>query len=125
MRKLEASIMILGFAALASFTLAAPAGAMTLPGLSVPETSDVIQVHDHGHHHHHFPGHRGYDGYYDNYDNSGVLFKSFVTGTLFRHDAPQGYYTDDHARACASRYRSYSAYDNTYQPASGPRLQCR
>jgi len=124
MRKLEASIVFVGFVALTSFTSAAPAGAMTLPNLSVPERADIIQVHDHDHHHH-YHVRRGYDGYYDDYDNSGLLFKSFVTGTLFRHDESQGYYSDSHMRACAARYRSYSAYDNSYQPSRGPRQQCR
>ena len=30
-----------------------------------------------------------------------------------------------HVRWCYSRYRSYRAYDNTYQPYHGPRRQCR
>ncbi|MBP2549460.1 uncharacterized protein YcfJ [Neorhizobium galegae] len=30
-----------------------------------------------------------------------------------------------HEQYCASKYRSYRAYDNTYQPLSGPRQQCR
>jgi hypothetical protein len=125
MRKLEASIAIVGLCVLGSFASAAPAGAMTVPDLMIAKKSDIIQVHDHGHYHHHFHGHRGYDSYYDNYDNSGLLFKSFVTGTLFRHDQSRGYYSDSHVKACAARYRSYSAADNTYQPAGGPRQQCR
>ncbi|MCB8828228.1 BA14K family protein, partial [Escherichia coli] len=27
-------------------------------------------------------------------------------------------------RWCYNRYRSYRAYDNTYQPNNGPRRQC-
>lgn len=111
---------------------AAPAGAMMMPALSVPEQSDVIQVrdhHGHGHWHHHGhwgSGHRlhGNDSYYDDDSDSGVLFKSFVTGTLFKGQRAQGYY-DDHTRACASRYRSYRASDNSYQPSHGPRQLCR
>jgi hypothetical protein len=125
MRKLNASIAIMGLSALMAFTSTASAGAMTLPDLTVPERSDVIQVHDHHDHHHHHHNRRGYDGYYDNYDNSGLLFKSFVTGTLFRHSNRQAYYSDSHVRACAARYRSYSAYDNSYQPSRGPRQQCQ
>jgi hypothetical protein len=30
-----------------------------------------------------------------------------------------------HQQYCASKYRSYRAYDNTYQPLNGPRQQCR
>ncbi|EEY07123.1 predicted protein [Brucella pinnipedialis M163/99/10] len=29
-----------------------------------------------------------------------------------------------HVRWCYNRYRSYRAYDNTYQPNYGPRRQC-
>jgi hypothetical protein len=124
MSKFNPSIAIVSLAALMTFTSVASAGAMPLPDLAVPRRSDIIQVHDHhGHHHHHIR--QGYDDYYNNYDDSGVLFKSFVTGTLFSHDDRQAYYSDSHTRACAARYRSYSAYDNSYQPSRGPRQQCR
>jgi hypothetical protein len=34
--------------------------------------------------------------------------------------------SDDHVQSCFSRYRSYRAEDNTYQPVSGgPRRQCQ
>lgn len=29
-----------------------------------------------------------------------------------------------HAQWCSARYRSYRAWDNTYQPNHGPRRQC-
>ena len=29
-----------------------------------------------------------------------------------------------HTEWCYNRYRSYRAYDNTYQPYGGPRRQC-
>ncbi len=29
-----------------------------------------------------------------------------------------------HVAWCANRYRSYRAYDNTFQPYNGPRQQC-
>ncbi|OYR10649.1 BA14K-like family protein [Brucella grignonensis] len=29
-----------------------------------------------------------------------------------------------HVRWCYNRYRSYRAYDNTFQPNYGPRRQC-
>ena len=64
------------------------------------------------------------DGNGDDNSDSGVLFKSFVTGTLFSGQRAQGYY-DSQARACASRYSSYRASDNSYQPSQGPRRECR
>jgi hypothetical protein len=33
-------------------------------------------------------------------------------------------YANSHVAWCANRYRSYRAYDNTYQPYNGPRRQC-
>ena len=33
-------------------------------------------------------------------------------------------YASRHYDWCASRYRSYRPYDNTYQPYRGPRRQC-
>jgi len=125
------SITAAGFGLLLAAGAAMPAGAITMPTLSVPEQSNVIQVHDHGHGHWHSHnrwggGHRhhGSDSYYDDDSDSGVLFKSFVTGTLFNGQRSQGYY-DGHARACASRYQSYRASDNSYQPSQGPRRECR
>ncbi|NTJ06621.1 BA14K family protein [Rhizobium lusitanum] len=123
------SMTAVGFGLLLAAVAAMPAGAITMPALSVPEKSDVIQVHGHGHWHNHnhwSGGHRrhGSDSYYDDNSDSGVLFKSFVTGTLFSGQRARGYY-DGHARACASRYSSYRASDNSYQPSRGPRRECR
>lgn len=132
------SITAAGFGLLLAAGAAMPAAAITMPALKLPATEqpEIIQVHDHGHghghwHHHHHnhwgSGHRlhGSDSYYDDDSDSGVLFKSFVTGTLFSWQRAQSYYDDGHARACASRYRSYRASDNTYQPSYGPRRECR
>ncbi len=33
-------------------------------------------------------------------------------------------YSDAHVQWCYNRYRSYRAYDNTFQPNYGPRQQC-
>lgn len=33
-------------------------------------------------------------------------------------------YSSAHVEWCYDRYRSYRAYDNTYQPYNGPRRQC-
>jgi hypothetical protein len=41
--------------------------------------------------------------------------------------APRHYYRGGgsaHVRWCYNRYRSYRAWDNTYQPYNGPRRQC-
>jgi len=127
MRTISRSIAAAGFGVLLAASVAMPAGAITMPTLSVPQQSDIIQVHDHGHNHNHWRGghkHHGFDGYYDHDSDSGVLFKSFVTGTLFNRQRTEGYY-DGHVQACADRYQSYRASDNTYQPSHGPRRLCR
>ncbi|MEP9388613.1 BA14K family protein [Mesorhizobium sp. KR9-304] len=47
---------------------------------------------------------------------------------IYRYYAqPRRYYRDGgsaHVRWCYDRYRSYRAWDNTYQPYHGPRRQC-
>ena len=132
MRMITRSTVAAGFGLLLAASAVVPASAITMPALSAPEQqSDIIQVRDHGHghwhnHNHWRGGHKrhGSDSYYDDDSDSGVLFKSFVTGTLFYRQHAERYY-DGHARACASRYQSYRASDNTYQPNHGLRRQCR
>jgi BA14K-like protein len=55
------------------------------------------------------------NGYYNNgYYNNGYY-------------APRRYYrtaSSAHVRWCYNRYRSYRAWDNTFQPYDGPRQQC-
>jgi hypothetical protein len=66
-----------------------PAEAMPMPAVAMTKTPSTafVQVRDHGHRHGHhrrdhlFSGRADYD---DRDDQSGVLFKSFITGTLFR-----------------------------------------
>lgn len=129
MRNVIASIVAAGIT-LSVGIVPAVAGPLSAPAMTVPTAApvggDIVQVRDHhgGHWHHHRHFHSGNDNYYNDYDDSGVLFKSFVTGTLFRHDNGAAYYSG-HARDCASRYRSYDPADNTYQPSHGPRTQCR
>ncbi|WFU10103.1 BA14K family protein [Rhizobium sp. CB3090] len=126
MRTITRSIAVAGLGALLAGGAAVPAGAITMPALSMPQQSDIIQIHDHHNHNRWHEGHKfhGFDGYYDDDSDSGVLFKSFVTGTLFDRQRTEGYY-DSHAQACADRYPSYRASDNTYQPSHGPRRECR
>ncbi|NTG40668.1 BA14K family protein [Rhizobium rhizogenes] len=129
MRVITRSMAVAGLGLLLAASAVLPASAISMPALSAPEQrSDIIQIRGHGHwhsHNHWRGGHKrhGSDSYYDDDSDSGVLFKSFVTGTLFYRQHAERY--DGHARACASRYQSYRASDNTYQPNHGPRRQCR
>jgi hypothetical protein len=78
-------------AVLAAMVLTAgvPASAMPMTAVAIKAAphGNVVQVRGHhGHwHDHHRRDHRfhGRDDYYDRDDQSGTLFKSFVTGTLF------------------------------------------
>ena len=51
---------------------------------------------------------------------------AIIGGALNAPVAPRRYYRagGSHASWCYARYRSYRAYDNTYQPYNGPRRQC-
>ncbi|TDK37033.1 BA14K family protein [Rhizobium deserti] len=90
--------------------------------------------------------HDGYRGrYYGNrYDrgryyrhhrgsNAGAIIGGLAAGAIIggalaqpRYVTPQRRYVggNSHVQYCASRYRSYRAYDNTFQPNYGPRRQC-
>ncbi|NRP75929.1 Lectin-like protein BA14k [Ensifer psoraleae] len=66
-------------------------------------------------------------GYYD----QGYYDQGYYASSYYRphYYAPrfyrQAYYGGNaHARWCYARYRSYRAYDNTFQPYYGPRRAC-
>jgi hypothetical protein len=68
------------------------------------------------------PGYRQYNGYW--YPLAAFGAGAVIGGAIAsqpRYAAPAG---SAHVEWCASRYRSYRAYDNTFQPNSGPRRQC-
>jgi hypothetical protein len=62
----------------------------------------------------------GLGGYYPGYYND--YYPGYANGGYY----PRRYYRagNGHVRWCYSRYRSYRAWDNTYQPYYGPRRQC-
>jgi hypothetical protein len=75
-----------------------------------------------------YNGHRGYREYHRGYrEQNGFWFPAaaFLAGALITgaiNEAPRG--DGSRAQWCFDHYRSYRAYDNTYQPYSGPRRQC-
>jgi len=78
-------------------------------------------------------GHRGYRYYRPGYRRYGDFWfpaAAFVTGAVIggaiANSQPRVVYrgSNAHVRWCYDRYRSYRAYDNTYQPYNGPRRQC-
>lgn len=85
----------------------------------------------------HYRGHhRGYyrdrydrDRYYHrrHHNNAGAIIGGLAAGAIIGGAlaAPRARTYTSHQAYCASKYRSYRAYDNTYQPNHGPRRQCR
>lgn len=77
-----------------------------------------------------YRGHRGYRYYRRGYrEHNGFWFPlaafgaGAIIGGAIAND--RGYVGGgSHVNWCANRYRSYRAYDNTYQPYNGPRRQC-
>lgn len=76
-------------------------------------------------------------GYYDDGAGAAILGLGlgFGLGSMYNnynyYDAPppRRYYRTErlssaHVRWCYNRYRSYRAWDNTFQPYGGPRQQC-
>ena len=75
---------------------------------------------------HYRPGYRYYDGYWFPLAAFGA---GAIIGGAMAAPAPQrrvysGSMSPSHVAWCQNRWRSYSAYDNTYQPYNGPRRAC-
>ncbi|WP_312943351.1 BA14K family protein [Agrobacterium sp.] len=76
-----------------------------------------------------YNGHRGYSDRRPGYRyHNGYWFPmaAFAAGAIIGGAMQQGQpsYGNSHTSWCANRWRSYRAYDNTYQPYNGPRAQC-
>ncbi|MBB6181153.1 BA14K family protein [Pseudorhizobium flavum] len=66
------------------------------------------------------PGYRYYNGFW-------FPLAAFTAGAIISGGAqarPSGSHSVRHYQWCESRYRSYRASDNTFQPYNGPRRQC-
>lgn len=83
--------------------------------------------------HAYWRGHRGYREHRPGYRRHGDFWfplAAFATGAIIGgalandRPPPRVYRGDAHVRWCYERYRSYRAYDNTFQPYNGPRRQC-
>lgn len=66
---------------------------------------------------------------YHRYNDSGLAVGGLITGAIIggmiaSQPRMRSYSGGSHEEYCYSRYRSYRAYDNTYQPTYGPRRQC-
>ena len=74
-------------------------------------------------------GYYGRRYYHDGYDNNaGLIIGGLAAGAIIGGiiaSQPRDYGgPGSHTSWCYSRYRSYRAYDNTFQPYNGPRRQC-
>lgn len=131
---------LLASALATSFAVASIAPVNAAP-VYVPQTanvsSNVKDVAWRGHNRvyirdgrHYWRGHRGYRHWRHGYRRHGDFWfplAAFATGAIISgaiaNDRPPTYGGSHEAR-CYARYRSYRAYDNTYQPYNGPRRQC-
>jgi len=111
--------------ALTSFV---PAQAVTFPQVPVPSASAVEQVqyrhqrrwHGHRGYNHYRPGYRRHsDGWW--YPLAAFGLGAAIGGAVANQPRASG---SAHVNWCANRYRTYRAYDNTFQPNNGPRKQC-
>lgn len=82
-----------------------------------------------------YRGYRGYRGpragyrYYNGWwFPAGAFIAGAVIGSALAEPPirykPRNYGGNAHVEWCYNRYRSYRAYDNTYQPYEGPRREC-
>jgi Ni/Co efflux regulator RcnB len=81
-----------------------------------------------------YNGHRGYRSYrhgYRNYNGwwfpAGAFIAGAVVGGAIANESAPVYSQpagNAHVQWCYNRYRSYRAYDNTFQPYEGPRQLC-
>jgi len=124
-----------------------------VPAMSAPwspqglsnQGSQVEQVryrrgHYYGGGRNYYRGYRGYNYYrpgYRQYNGWWYPAGAFAAGAIIggaigamanqpTYAAPPAYAGGGgaHVQWCASQYRSYRAYDNTFQPYNGPRQQC-
>ena len=65
-------------------------------------------------------GYRQYQGYW--FPPSAFIAGAIIGGALNNQPAVRS--GSRHVRWCTDRWRSYRAYDNSYQPNSGPRRVC-
>jgi hypothetical protein len=130
-----------------SFAMPAPAAPAASPAAST--SSDVQQVqwrHGYGGYYGRggyyrrgwYGGYRGYPSYRYGYrrysDGYWYPLAAFGAGAIiggaiasqprYVEPAPSNGINPRHYEWCANRYRSYRAFDNTFQPNNGPRQQC-
>lgn len=129
-------LAIVAVSLMTALTAITPAEAFPITAAPAIQSSDFSQVdwrgHDGNRWRHHGGGHRyyhgrGYDrGYHHHHSNAGAIIGGLAAGAIIGGIvAGSRSGGSSHVQSCANRYRTYRASDNTYQPNSGPRVQCR
>ncbi len=131
--KLTSKCLAVALSALFAATPAVPAAAMPLPAVTVQpvEAGNAVQLVDHRRHWRHrhwgpyerrrYYRHRHHRHHSNAWVPFAILGMGAMIGGAIANDRGYG---GSHVRWCANRYRSYRAYDNTFQPYNGPRRQC-
>lgn len=133
-------LMILLVSMMTAFTSFVPAQAFPSANISANvQTSDVQQVRDrrilrgrhdprnwngnrnHGRYDRRYDRSDRYDRRYRRHNNTGAIIGGLAAGAIIGGAIAQ---SRSSSGSCASRYRSYRASDQTYQPTSGPRRRC-
>lgn len=151
--RLTSKCLVVALSALFAATPVVPASAMPLPVVKVQpaETSNGAQLVDHRvYPRRHWRGNRQWRGnrgyrhhgryyrdrwhdrrhgrYYRHRSNAwvplAILGMGAAIGSATANDRRVYSGGHSHVSWCANRYRSYRAYDNTFQPYNGPRRQC-
>lgn len=138
---LASALLVAGFGYTSLPAKAGIASHLPSSAMETTQNADVIKVRDHRRRY----DHRRYDrrpDYRRHYRRPGPrhavprsgFFLEFGARPIYRpapvYTRPPVYRTPRysmsraHVNWCASRYRSYRAYDNTFQPYNGPRRQC-
>lgn len=125
----------LAAAMVATTFLPAQTMAMPLPKVGASQSLDVEQV-QYRHRRGWYNGHRGFryhrHGYRRHSDGWWYPLAAFGMGAIIGGAIANPHYVRPryqginprHVDWCYARYRSYRAYDNTFQPYYGPRQQC-
>ena len=132
-------LAIIAISLITAFAGISPAAAFPVQTPPIVQNSDVVNVqyseYRHRGRHHGDRGRyqrRGYDRHGDRgyrnhrrHNNTGAIIGGLAAGAIIGGIVAGSRNNSSHAQSCANRYRTYRASDNTYQPNSGPRVQCR
>lgn len=147
MFKLSSKVATIAMTAALALTSFTPSFAMPLPSTpsvapaSSPAIEQVQWRHYGGGPYYRrgwYGGYRGYPGYrygYRRYNDGywyplaafgagAVIGGAIASQPRYVEPAPTNGINPRHYEWCSNRYRSYRAFDNTFQPNNGPRQQC-